>query len=80
MTTLLHISASPRGERSESLAIAATFLDELRSAHPDVTVEHWDLDPSVPFAAKLAGGLSLLFWLAVVFFGRAIGFTLGIFY
>ena len=44
------------------------------------TVDHWDLDPSVPFAAKLAGALSLIFWLAVVFFGRAIGFTLGIFY
>ena len=44
------------------------------------TVEHWDLDPSVPSAAKLAGALSLIFWLAVVFFGRAIGFTLGIFY
>ena len=34
----------------------------------------------MPFAAKLAGALSLIFWLAVVFFGRAIGFTLGIFY
>jgi hypothetical protein len=44
------------------------------------TVEHWDLDPSVPFAAKLAGALSLIFWVLVVFFGRAIGFTLGIFY
>ena len=44
------------------------------------TVEHWDLDPSVPFAAKFAGAMSLIFWLAVVFFGRAIGFTLGIFY
>ena len=61
MTTLLHISASPRGERSESLAIAATFLDELRSAHPDVTVEHWDLwDGTLPAfgppaaAAKMA--------------------------
>ena len=44
------------------------------------TVEHWDLDPSVPIGAKVAGALSLVFWLAVVFFGRAIGFTLGIFY
>ena len=44
------------------------------------TVEHWDLDPSVPMGAKVAGALSLIFWLAVVFFGRAIGFTLGIFY
>ncbi|MEO6153639.1 MAG: DUF6644 family protein [Croceibacterium sp.] len=43
------------------------------------TVDHWDLDPSIPFAAKVAGGLSLFFWLLVVFFGRAIGFTLGIF-
>ena len=43
------------------------------------TVEHWDLDPSVPYAAKVAGGLSLVFWLLVLFFGRAIGFTLGIF-
>jgi hypothetical protein len=44
------------------------------------TVEHWDLDPSVPGGAKVAGWLSLIFWLLVVFFGRAIGFTLGIFY
>ena len=43
------------------------------------TVEHWDLDPSVPGAAKLAGGLSLAFWFAVVVCGRLIGFTLGIF-
>jgi FMN-dependent NADH-azoreductase len=61
MTTLLHISASPRGQRSESLAIAATFLDELRATRPDVTVEHWDLwDGTLPefgppaAAAKMA--------------------------
>jgi hypothetical protein len=29
--------------------------------------------------AKVAGGLSLVFWLLVLFFGRMIGFTLGIF-
>lgn len=44
------------------------------------TVTHWELDPSFPLAAKVAGWLSLIFWVAVVFFGRAIGFTLGIFY
>ena len=44
------------------------------------TVEHWELDPSFPGMAKLAGWLSLIFWLMVGFFGRAIGFTLGIFY
>jgi len=44
------------------------------------TVEHWEQDPSFPFAAKLAGWLSLIFWVGVVFFGRAIGFTLGFYY
>src|SRR5215213_5015065 len=61
MSTLLHISASPRGPRSESLAVAATFLDELRATHPEVEVEHWDLwDGTLPAfgpppaAAKMA--------------------------
>ena len=44
------------------------------------TVEHWDRDASMPVAVKVAAALSIIFWLAVVFFGRAIGFTLGIFY
>ena len=44
------------------------------------TVEHWDRDASMPVAVKVAAALSIVFWLAVVFFGRAIGFTLGIFY
>ncbi len=44
------------------------------------TVEHWDRDASVPTAAKVAGILSLIFWVGVVFMGRMIGFTLGIFY
>jgi FMN-dependent NADH-azoreductase len=49
MPSLLHISASPRGERSESLAIAGTFLDTLRDSRPDITVETFDLwDGSLP--------------------------------
>jgi hypothetical protein len=44
------------------------------------TVEHWERDPSFPFMAKFAGWLSLIFWLAVVFFGRAIGFTLSFYF
>jgi hypothetical protein len=44
------------------------------------TVEHWDRDASMPVSVKVAGALSLVFWLLVVFFGRAIGFTLGMFY
>jgi FMN-dependent NADH-azoreductase len=61
MTRLLHISASPRGERSESLALAATFLEELHVTDPDLVVEHWDLwDGTLPefgpsaAAAKMA--------------------------
>jgi FMN-dependent NADH-azoreductase len=61
MTKLLHLSASPRGERSESLAIAATFLDAFRMSHPDVDVETYDLwDGTLPAfgpdaaAAKMA--------------------------
>jgi FMN-dependent NADH-azoreductase len=49
MTTLLHISASPRGAASETLALAKTFLDTYREVHPDVIVETLDLwDGSLP--------------------------------
>ncbi|HWJ69664.1 MAG TPA: hypothetical protein VNS79_14735, partial [Sphingobium sp.] len=43
------------------------------------TVNDWDNSPVLPTGAKIAGALSLLFWLGVIFFGRAIGFTLGIY-
>ncbi|WP_404712550.1 DUF6644 family protein [Sphingomonas sp. MMS24-J13] len=42
-------------------------------------VERWNAGSSIPLAAKVAGGLSLLFWVAVVFCGRVIGFTLGVY-
>jgi FMN-dependent NADH-azoreductase len=49
MSRLLHISASPRGEASESLRIASVFLDTYRETHPDDVVENWDLwDGSLP--------------------------------
>jgi FMN-dependent NADH-azoreductase len=58
---LLHISASPRGAASESLAIAETFLAAYRETHPDDRIETWDLwDGSLPefgpaaAAAKMA--------------------------
>lgn len=48
MSRLLHISASPRGGASESLAIAGTFLDAYRETHGDV-VDHYDLwDGTLP--------------------------------
>lgn len=43
------------------------------------TVKEWDTTPMVPTGAKVAGALSLLLWIGVIFFGRAIGFTLGIY-
>ena len=49
MSTLLHISSSPRGAASESLAIAQTFLEAYRETHPHDSVETWDLwDGSLP--------------------------------
>lgn len=49
MSTLLHISASPRGRASESLRLAGDFLTAYREAQPDSEVEHWDLwDGSLP--------------------------------
>jgi hypothetical protein len=39
-------------------------------------VKTWDASPTIPKAAKLAGGLSIGIWLVVVFVARAIGFTL----
>jgi FMN-dependent NADH-azoreductase len=61
VTRLLHISSSPRGEASESLAIAATFLEAYVEAHPDAEVDTFDLwDGSLPdfgpdaAAAKMA--------------------------
>lgn len=49
MTTLLHISASPRGEQSESLALADTFLAHHRKQNPDVRIDTFDLwDGSLP--------------------------------
>jgi FMN-dependent NADH-azoreductase len=61
MTKLLHLSASPRGPRSESLAIASTFLTEFRDSHPGVEIDEYDLwDGTLPAfgpdaaAAKMA--------------------------
>jgi FMN-dependent NADH-azoreductase len=66
MSTLLHLSASPRGTASESLAIAATFLDAYRDTHPDDTVEHLDLwDGALPEFGPAAAGAKM-----AVFAGR----------
>ncbi len=43
MSKLLHIEASPRGNRSSSTAVARHFIESYRAAHPDDTVETLDL-------------------------------------
>ncbi|MET8873352.1 NAD(P)H-dependent oxidoreductase [Nocardia sp. NPDC004604] len=43
MTRLLHVSASPRGEQSESIALAGSFLSTYREAHPDAVIDEWNL-------------------------------------
>lgn len=43
------------------------------------SVEQWE-SGEYPKAAKLAGWASLIFWIGIVFCGRAIGFTLGIYF
>ena len=53
------------------LNMAAFELITARSA------ARWDTADPPPAPARIAGGLSILFWLTVIFFGRWIGFTKG---
>ena len=39
------------------------------------SVSEWDLASPAPRTARLAGGLSLLFWIGVIACGRWVGFT-----
>jgi FMN-dependent NADH-azoreductase len=59
MSRLLHISASPRGAASESLAIAGTFVDAYRDVHGDV-VDHFDLwDGTLPAFGPAGAGAKM---------------------
>jgi FMN-dependent NADH-azoreductase len=60
MTTLLHISASPRGEQSESLAIARTLLETVADSRPEVSIETFDLwDGTLPEFGPAAVGAKM---------------------
>lgn len=60
MSSLLHISASPRGSASESLAMASAFLDAYRAAHPHDEVQTWDLwDGTLPEFGPAAAGAKM---------------------
>lgn len=39
-------------------------------------LSHWENDARLPLPARLAGGVSILLWIAVVTCGRWIGFTM----
>tara|TARA_R110001599_G_scaffold353880_1_gene601907 strand:+ start:14048 stop:14551 length:504 start_codon:yes stop_codon:yes gene_type:complete len=39
-------------------------------------IKEWDLQFPPPLRARLAGGISIVFWAGIVFFGRWIGFTM----
>ncbi len=41
------------------------------------SVGEWDEAAQTPLAARFAGGFSIALWLAIVAFGRWIGFTIG---
>jgi hypothetical protein len=43
------------------------------------SVTKWDLKGAIPTAAKVAGALSLALWMVIIFCGRVIGFTLGVY-
>jgi len=65
------------------LKMAALLLAGLNMAVFHLTawrgVGKWNADCAVPLGGKIAASLSLLFWICVIFFGRVIGFTLGIY-
>jgi len=84
MTILLHISSSPRGAASESLAIANAFLDTYRAAHPGVAIDTFDLwDGSLPAfgpaaaAAKMTVLGGFAYPLKKVHYGPSTSSTIG---
>lgn len=63
MTHVLHVSASPGGEGSRSLALAGAFLDAWRQAHPAHTheaVDVWNLDLPEFDASMIAAKFAVL--------------------
>jgi hypothetical protein len=62
--------------RMKMLCMTLAFLNML-TFHFGVnkTVSRWGSARHPPIAARIAGGLSITFWLAVICFGRWIGFT-----
>jgi uncharacterized membrane protein len=43
-------------------------------------VNQWDTVADIPTSVKVAGLVSLVFWIVIAFLGRVIGFTLGMYF
>jgi hypothetical protein len=63
--------------RLKMVAIALAGINMLVFEWTTGRSRRWDNDRAAPAAGKLAGALSLLLWICVIFFGRWIGFTVG---
>lgn len=60
MPRLLHVSASPRGSASESLALGEQFLASVRDVRPDVEIDTFDLwDGTLPAFGPAAAGAKM---------------------
>jgi FMN-dependent NADH-azoreductase len=63
MSTLLHVTASPKGSDSDSHALAEAFLVSHLAAHPEVTVDHFDLfDGTLPVFGRRAAEAKMAVW------------------
>lgn len=60
MPRLLHVNASPRGDKSLSLAIAQTFLEAYHQRHPALEVDSWNLfEEPLPDYARAAAAAKM---------------------
>ena len=59
MTKLQYIIASPRGDASESTALANTFLAAYRERHPDLEVDTLQESLALPLRALNADSVAI---------------------
>jgi FMN-dependent NADH-azoreductase len=60
MSRLLHISSSPRGAASTSLALADVFVEAYAARHPNVEIDFYDLwDGTLPAFGPAAAGAKM---------------------
>lgn len=62
MKKLLHVIASPRGEKSRTLMVASAFLAQFRQSHPEWLIDEFNLfhEPLPPLTARHVDGKYVL--------------------